>query len=267
MRRVAILLALSSCFAGCRTTAKPDPNVNPDAESPAEGDEPLPPPVRPRPEDAATVWDFMQRKYDDDGDGRVTRSEYDRGESQFARFDRDKSGAITAEDFGPGGNVSTLRQASPERRHAMMAQRALMRFFHEDDDRNELTIEEVRARFATFDGDRDGTVTLVEFQVVVTLKMSGKIYESLLFVVDTDKSGALSLAELESYFGSRDKDGDGKWTSRSRRGGGGRRADSGIAVGQPAFDFTLKPPHGGAAVTLSGFVGDRPVALIFGSYT
>ncbi len=43
---------------------------------------------------------------------------------------------------------------------------------------------------------------------------------------------------------------------------------SGPKVGTVAPDFTLSPPDGGPAVTLSSF-RDRnlPVALIFGSYT
>jgi hypothetical protein len=38
-------------------------------------------------------------------------------------------------------------------------------------------------------------------------------------------------------------------------------------VGDPAPDFALAPLGGGEPVRLSRFRGDRPVALIFGSYT
>ena len=41
-----------------------------------------------------------------------------------------------------------------------------------------------------------------------------------------------------------------------------------VAVGDGAIDFTLpRLAHDGGPVTLSSFAGDRPVALIFGSYT
>jgi hypothetical protein len=48
-----------------------------------------------------------------------------------------------------------------------------------------------------------------------------------------------------------------------------------VQVGDPAPDFTLPPltsagpvgPNAGEEVTLSTHFGDRPVALIFGSYT
>lgn len=46
-----------------------------------------------------------------------------------------------------------------------------------------------------------------------------------------------------------------------------------LAIGDPAFDFELPLLDGdthertGESVRLSSFAGDRPVALVFGSYT
>jgi hypothetical protein len=40
-----------------------------------------------------------------------------------------------------------------------------------------------------------------------------------------------------------------------------------LEPGQPAPDFALKPLDGGAPVRLSSFHGQRPVVLVFGSYT
>jgi hypothetical protein len=40
-----------------------------------------------------------------------------------------------------------------------------------------------------------------------------------------------------------------------------------LAPGDPAFDFELPLLGAGDTVRLSTFAGDRPVALIFGSYT
>ena len=40
-----------------------------------------------------------------------------------------------------------------------------------------------------------------------------------------------------------------------------------VGIGDVAPDFSLMPLHGDKPVTLSSFVGKRPVALIFGSYT
>ena len=46
-----------------------------------------------------------------------------------------------------------------------------------------------------------------------------------------------------------------------------------LAIGDPAFDFELPLLDGdthertGESVRLSSFAGDRPIALVFGSYT
>jgi hypothetical protein len=40
-----------------------------------------------------------------------------------------------------------------------------------------------------------------------------------------------------------------------------------LAVGDPAFDFELPLLDGSGTVRLSSFAGERPVALVFGSYT
>jgi hypothetical protein len=40
-----------------------------------------------------------------------------------------------------------------------------------------------------------------------------------------------------------------------------------LRVGDPAPDFTLRTADGTASVRLSSFRGDRPVVLVFGSYT
>lgn len=45
------------------------------------------------------------------------------------------------------------------------------------------------------------------------------------------------------------------------------RVEGALRVGSLAPDFSLEPRGGGAPVTLSGFRGKSPVALIFGSYT
>jgi hypothetical protein len=40
-----------------------------------------------------------------------------------------------------------------------------------------------------------------------------------------------------------------------------------VAVGDDAVDFELPALDGGGTVRLSSFKGDKPVALVFGSYT
>ena len=47
-----------------------------------------------------------------------------------------------------------------------------------------------------------------------------------------------------------------------------KRARAGtLEIGDPAPDFTLATPDKAARMTLSDYRGDRPVVLVFGSYT
>jgi len=105
---------------------------------------------------------------------------------------------------------------------------------------------------------------------------------------DADGDGAVSAAEYdrdEAAFARLDANGDGELSaqdferrrpSRGQRGeGAGRpRRTAGAAEGEEAPGFTLRPLHLDPELTeeeqlvsLSAFAGDRPVALIFGSYT
>ena len=40
-----------------------------------------------------------------------------------------------------------------------------------------------------------------------------------------------------------------------------------LALGDPAFPFDLPLLEGGGRIRLADFTGERPVALVFGSYT
>ncbi len=53
----------------------------------------------------------------------------------------------------------------------------------------------------------------------------------------------------------------------STRRPGDMRTNDKLKVGDRAPDFTLKTPDGKKSVTLSEHKGNRPVALVFGSYT
>lgn len=55
-------------------------------------------------------------------------------------------------------------------------------------------------------------------------------------------------------------------TDAQPRGGSLRHPDR-LKVGDVAPDFTLKTKDGRQSVTLSSYRGDKPVALVFGSYT
>jgi len=48
---------------------------------------------------------------------------------------------------------------------------------------------------------------------------------------------------------------------------GGRQQGAGPRVGEPAPDFKLQTKDGQREVQLSSFKGQRPVVLVFGSFT
>lgn len=62
------------------------------------------------------------------------------------------------------------------------------------------------------------------------------------------------------------------YSQRTRRGEGRRgkykmRNDSGLTVGEHAPGFTLKSPDGKSETNLEALRKDKPVILLFGSYT
>ena len=63
-----------------------------------------------------SAWKFLADKYDTNKDGRITTDEYQRDQDTFLRLDRNKDGALSAEDWtdssdskSPGNNRSESR--------------------------------------------------------------------------------------------------------------------------------------------------------------
>lgn len=216
--------------------------------------------------EGATPWSHLAARYDKDRDGKITPEERGRDEAGFERLDKDKDGVLTEADF-----------AQVDRMYQMIAQMTLMRYFQDDDAPRDLHRTELQAAFKRHDANEDGVLSQAELAAARKAhaaaaeggarKMPTGVdpYRALLAVADQDKSGTVARTELEAFFDARD-DGDGKWEPRMP-GAGRTRPPGGVAPGEPAPDFSLRPPNGGAAITLSQFKGKRPVALVFGSYT
>jgi hypothetical protein len=51
-----------------------------------------------------SVWGYLSVKYDSDSNGRIERSEYDRGDEAFERLDSNRDGALSEEDFPSGAD-------------------------------------------------------------------------------------------------------------------------------------------------------------------
>ncbi len=223
----------------------------------------------------ASVWTYLEQKYDGDADGRITASEYKRDQKSFERVDRDNDGILTAADFESKG------PSRKEMMRGMMAQRMVARYFQVADDADSLALSELESAVDRMDTGGDGQVDAAEFASASKGKkfasepsptMRGTDpWKSVLDGVDKDSDGRASKIELVSFFNSRD-DGDGVWTLRRRQPGAGRgagasRPKTGPEVGSQAPDFVLRSLESRSDVALSSFRGKKPVALIFGSYT
>lgn len=215
----------------------------------------------------ATIWEYLADRYDADGDGRILREEYPRSEEKFRRLDRDGDGVLTRDDFA--------RRARGMRDARAIAGAVLARYVFAEPER--LDRRALAAAFAKADSDKDRTLSREEFDSLVPERVRGRMdrFRFLLEALDRDADGAIGLDELEAWFEVADRDGDGVLAGAEMPSAGGRRGrgerpgrpEPLARVGEPAPDFTLKPPDGGEPVTLSSFAGKKPVALIFGSYT
>jgi len=243
-----------------------------------------------------TIWGYLVDKYDADHDGRVSRAEYERTDETFDRLDRDDDGALSEADF-----VDASGRARGGMRAGMMAPIVLMHAF--DTEAGEgMGRDELQASFATYDSDDDGRVSRREYVDGLLVHTGGDQgmlrgmrfdrFAALLEMADADDDLHLGLEETLAWFDERDSDGDGQWVLGGRGRGIGRGAGreggdrergpgdsardddtsddvdtSPSAEGRIAPDFSLEPPAGGDPVRLSSFKGEKPVALIFGSYT
>lgn len=230
--------------------------------------------------DTETVLEYLLAKYDTDRDGTVSIAEYDRDAAGFTRLDRDGDLRLSAVDFAGG---------SPMRRRmdSFRGQAAVMRFFQADDQRDLLERAELEAAAFRYDEDGDEALTRDELTRGIaaleelppdptwdTVQRMGSVepFAAVLDAVDTDGDGRVQTVELLAFFDARDG-GEAVWRSEPPNASAddaspsGSVPSTGVPVGAWAPDFSLLPPDGGEPVTLASFRDERPVALIFGSYT
>jgi hypothetical protein len=204
------------------------------------------------------AWRVLAERHDQDRDGVIARDEYTRGAAAFARLDRDGDGRLTAKDF-------TARRRTENARAEL---RGFGRALRSADD------------------DGDGTLTRAEWQTWLRANsIEGAVSplafgmprvraEALLAPFDSDDDGSLRAAELELLFTRLDLDRDDRLFGAEL----GPVRDPAPELGEIAPDFELprlaaepgegnEPQTTAATLRLSGFAGQRPVALIFGSWT
>ncbi len=223
--------------------------------------------------------DFLLARHDANGDGRITPQEYGRSGENFSRLDKNEDGVLSAEDWvRPSSDGRMHIGKGTERARAERAGLVLAEYFQEADAAHFETTE-LAASFKVYDTSGDGKLTADEFQCAcearkvdlpgMQRRLRQSPWETLIAGADEDGDEALAPEELSKLFAMGDAGADGVWTFQApkRRGGAPRARPVAPREGEVAPDFTLSPPGGGEAVTLSSFAGDKPVALIFGSYT
>jgi hypothetical protein len=177
-------------------------------------------------------WDWLAERMQADHDGAITRAEFTGPKELFDRLDRDGDGLLTADDFD-------WSDKSPYWRQQQIARMLLRRG----------------------DADHDETLSAEEWQALFKKAAKGKDaltaddLRQLLFPPQPKRPPGpppgmpskltLLLGLLHSELGS---------------------PAEGPKVGQPAPDFMLPGPDG-KYLRMSEYRGDRPLVLVFGSFT
>jgi hypothetical protein len=151
------------------------------------------------------------------------------------------------------------------------------------------------ALFDTLDRDGDGTVTPfdLDWSDRNPYVIQSAAFSRVVRRADASGDGRVSREEWEAFFNQVAAGKDGFSADDLRRAMMPRGAlglgpgdapsvpqlvrglfngevgslSEGPKVGDPAPDFTLRPPDGGAPVTLSKLVGPKPVVLVLGNFT
>jgi hypothetical protein len=184
------------------------------------------------PAEARYTWDRLKAR-DKNKDGRVTRAEFGGPAELFDALDRDGDGAITADDLDWSDDSKYARQLG-------MAQQLLRRA----------------------DADGNKKVSRAEwdklFDELAKNKKELEAEDLRRLLFPPSRGGpppgmsGMPPKEVLLY---------GLLTGEIGSGAEGPK------VNAPAPDFTLKSPDGKTTITLSGFRGKKPVAIIFGSFT
>lgn len=176
-------------------------------------------------------WQQVAKSYDRNGDEEIARCEYPGSDADFARLDRNQSGAIDEDDF----------DFSP---HALAPTPGLALFMRADRNSDgRLTPAELTAFFKRCDQDHQGFASLMDVQEAFR---PGKPLKGSSTGPDGPKADTLIRGLFRQEIGS---------------------LQPGPAVGEIAPDFTLKTTDGKSELTLSTLIGPKPVVLIFGNVT
>jgi Ca2+-binding EF-hand superfamily protein len=227
----------------------------------AQSDAPSPPAPKPTygcgsRVELAKVWRVLCTNHDRDADGTITKDEYPRGDARFANFDRDGDGVLTARDFPAGAFVNGFNSW-------------LVRMADGDRD-GKVARAEWDAFAKALDADADGVVSPDELAAKVG-PSAAQDFDLFLLSFDQDLDGRFTPKDLAIAFADLDVDGDGilagketeRWRPTAARPSGPLPK---VGAAAPPFDLP-RADDPKQRIALASFRGQKPVALVFGSYT
>ncbi|GAC1322034.1 MAG: hypothetical protein NVSMB14_16920 [Isosphaeraceae bacterium] len=193
-------------------------------------------------------WKWLADRFDKNGDGAIELKEFQGPSDLFDRLDRDRDGAITADDLDWSDRSTYLRQSA-------LASRMIARM----------------------DANSNGRVAKSEWDAFFDQLAQGKRY-----LVSEDLRRSFFTAPSRPKSDNKEKDKDAKPSSapaalndaptpltllKGLVSGEVGSWSEGPALGAHAPDFSLKTIDGKEIVHLSDKLGDQPIVLIFGSFT
>lgn len=180
-------------------------------------------------------WQPLKERYDRDGDGKISSSEFNGSSEDFRTLDRDHDGGITENDLSWS-------------EHALAATPGSMLYMEADiDSDGRVTKQEFDELFARMDQEGRGFVSQDELRALLSPPPAPPPSANTQRPRSSGPSKATLVRGLfQQEIGS---------------------MKPGPAVGEAAPDFTLRSVDRATEYTLSTLVGDRPVVLVFGNIT
>ncbi len=179
-------------------------------------------------------WGWLAARHDTDHDGTITAEEFQGPADLFQRLDRNRDGVLTAEDFDWSARSTYQRQAG------LAAQ-----------------------WFRLLDGNSNGRISREEWEAFFT-----KLAKEKGYVTPEDLREALHPPAPPRTAKGRATEGPSPLTLLAGLCNGELGSyQEGPRVGQHAPDFTLTTQDGGQRLRLAQYRGQKPVVLIFGSFT
>lgn len=217
--------------------------------------------------DPKTIWPHLEKTYDKNGDGKIVKAEYPRGDRAFTNLDRNGDGELTAADFERRGRAPGSRRSRPPSKMKQTARRLgdLYGSFINRDGKPGVSKPEWESMIERLRPDKNGVIDPDGVEHLVGVAGKGRMAryarDYLPRILDTDKDETITVAEVRKLFAEIDADESGVLEA-------GTEILLPPGVGEVAPDFTLAfADNAKKSVTLSSYRGKRPVCLIFGSYT